>query len=170
MIVRNWFSAVALWSILGSILFIAGCGGQKLPSDLPKLYPAQIEVTGNDGAKLEGAMVTLSFIGGAGEPVGGVSDANGIAKLYTRGQYAGAPVGKYKVRVDWNLIIEGPTSQKPAPTDPAELKRYRQKVYTERQSKPGLAAKYGNVDTTPLEVEIGEGKNSFPLEVEKVSK
>ena len=166
MIVRNWFSAVAL----GGILFIAGCGGAKLPADLPKLYPAQIEVTATDGAKIEGAVVTLSLIGGAGEPVGGSTDAKGIAKLYTRGQYAGAPAGKYKVCVNWAIILEGPTSQKPVPTDPKELDIYKRKVASERKAKPALEAVYRDTKNTPLEVEIGEGKNSFPVEVKKLDK
>jgi len=164
MMIRNEFTAVVL---LG-ILFIAGCGGQKLPGDLPKLYPAQIEVTA-DGEKLAGAGVTLSLVGGAGESVGGSTDAKGIAKLYTRGQYAGAPAGKYKVCVNWSVILEGPTSQKPAPTDPAALRAYNKQVSSERTGKPALEAVYRDSKTTPLEVEIGEGKNNLSVEVKKLA-
>jgi len=165
MIVRNEFSLVAL---LGSLVFIAGCGGAKLPDNLPKLHPAQIEVTA-DGEKLAGANVTLSLVGGGGEPVGGTTDAKGIAKLSTRAQYAGAPAGKYKVCVIKNLIIEGPTSQQPAPTDPKELDRYKQKVSNERKLEPVLEPVYRESKSTPLEVEIVEGKNEFSVEVKKLA-
>jgi len=157
------FLAVAL---LGSLVVIAGCGGPKRPANLPKLYPAQIEIIA-DGEKLEGASVMLSLIGGGGEPIGGTTDAKGIAKLFTRGDYAGAPVGKYKVCVNKNLIIEGPTSQQPAPTDPRELDQYKRKVFNERKTEPCLEAEYGNPKDTPHEVEITEGKNSFSFDVKK---
>jgi len=140
--------------------------GQTLPSDLPKLYPTQIEVYA-DGEKLEGAVVTLYPIGG-GEPVGGTTESNGIAKLSTRVQYAGAPVGKYKVCVIKNLIIEGPTSQQPAPTDPKELDKYKQKVFGERKVESVLAPEYRESKSTPLEVEVVEGKNRFSVEVKKL--
>jgi len=160
MIIRNWFSAVALWGIF---VFITGCGGAKLPSDLPKLYPTQIEVVA-DGEKLDGASVLLYPIG-SGETVGGVTDAKGIAKINTRGQYAGAPAGKYKVCVNWSVIVEGPTSKKPAPTDPKELTKYNDRVASERQGKPVLEPVYNDSRNTPLEVEVAEGKNSFSVEV-----
>ena len=167
MFVRSSFSSVAL---LGILVCIAGCGGVKLPDDLPKLYPAQIEITANDGAKIEGAVVSLTLIGeGKSESVGGGTDAKGIAKLYTRGEYAGAPVGKYKVCVSWTLVLEGPTSQQPPPTDPGALNSYNQKVFSERKLKSVLEAEYTDSKKTPHEVGITEGKNSFPIEVKKLA-
>jgi len=163
---RNLLYFITIFTLVA----LVGCGGVKLPADLPKLYPAQIEITANDGAKLEGAVVSLTLIGESrGEPVGGGTDAKGIAKLYTRGEYAGAPAGKYKVCVSWSLVLEGPTSQLPAPTDPKELDRYNRRVAGERKARPALAQiEYGDPARTPFEVEIGEGKNSFSLEVEKL--
>ena len=158
--VRNWFSAVVLWGIF---VFITGCGGQKLPSDLPKLYPTQIEVTA-DGEKLAGATVSLYPIGG-GETVGAATDAKGIAHINTRGQYAGAPAGKYKVCVNWTVTVEGPTSKKPVPTDPGELAKYERRVADERTTKPVLEPMFRDSAKTPLEVEVVEGKNILSVEV-----
>ena len=160
MIIRNWFSTVALGGIF---VFFAGCGGAKLPSDLPKLCPTQIEVTA-DGEKLAGASLLLYPVGG-GENVGGVTDTKGIAKIYTRGQYAGAPAGKYRVCVNWSVTIEGPTSKKPVPTDPKELEKYNDRVAYERQGKFALEPVFKDSKNTPLEVEVAEGKNSFSVEV-----
>ena len=163
MFAHHWFSLVALSGIL---IFFVGCGS-NLPDDLPKLYPAQIEVTAG-GEKLAGAIVTLSLIGGGGESVGGGTDADGIAKLYTRGFFDGVPAGKYKVCVTWVVIDAGAAGQKSVPTDPEELKRYNEQVEREGSGKSGLEPRYGDRKNTPLEVEIVAGENSFSVEVKKL--
>jgi len=160
MIVRNGFSVVALW---GTLVFFAGCG-EKMPDGLPKLHPTLIEVTA-DGEKLSGASVSLYPVAG-GETAGASTDAKGVAKINTRGKYDGAPAGKYKVCVSWAVTIDGPTSKKPVPTDPAELEKYKTRVIYERTSKPALVKEYRDQNTTPLEVEVVEGKNNFSVEVE----
>ena len=149
-----------LWSIF---VFIVGCG-QNLPDDLPKLYPTQIEITA-DGEKLAGAVVTLYPVG-SGEAAGAVTDDKGIAHINTRGHYAGAAAGKYKVCVNWAVTVDGPTSKKPAPTDPAALKQYESQIERERHATPALEQKFRDTKATPLEIEVVEGKNSFSVEVE----
>ena len=101
--------------------------------------------------------------------MGGTTDAKGVAKLYTRVEFPGAPVGKYKVSVIKNFVIEGSTSQQPAPTDPRELDRYKRKIFQERKVEPILEPEYGDHTMTPLEAEIVEGKNSFSFEVKKLA-
>ena len=157
MFAHNWFSLVVLSGIL---VFFAGCGS-KLPDDLPKLYPAQIEITAN-GVKLAGAIVTLSLIGGGGESIGGGTDADGIAKLYTRGFYDGAPVGKYKVCVHWVVMGAESSGNQPEP------KRFNEQVDSDIIGKSGLEPGYGDRKTTPLEVEIVAGNNSLSVEVKKL--
>ena len=151
---HNWCSLVALSGIL---VCFAGCGS-KLPDDLPKLYPAQIEVTA-DGEKLAGAIVILSPVGGGGESVGGGTDADGIAKLYTRGLYNGAPIGKYKVCVSWVVMDAEPTGKQPG------LKKFNEQIDSDIIGRAGLKPEYGDRKNTPLEVEIVAGNNSFPVEV-----
>jgi len=163
MFAHHWFSLVALSGIL---IFFVGCGS-NLPDDLPKLYPAQIEITAGD-EKIAGAIVTLSLIGGGGESVGGGTDADGIAKLYTRGLYDGAPAGKYKVCVNWVVMDAGAAGQKPVPTDPDELKRYNEQIEREGVGRSGLEPGYGDRKNTPLEVEIVKGNNSLSIEVKKL--
>jgi hypothetical protein len=157
MFAHNRFSLVAL---LGILVFFAGCGS-KLPDDLPKLYPAQIEVTAGS-EKLAGAIVTLSLIGSGGESVGGVTGADGIAKLHTRGLYDGAPVGKYKVCVNWVVLDAEPTGTQP------ESKRHNEQIEREIIGRSGLEPGYGDRKNTPLEVEIIKGTNSFFIEVKKL--
>jgi len=163
MFARNSFSLVVL---LGILVFIAGCG-PKLPGDLPKLYPTQIEVTATDGSKVENATVLLYPVGGT-EVVGGTTNAQGIAEIRTRGEFSGAPAGKYKVCVNWSVLVEGPTSKRPAPTDPRELERYNRRVEDERTGRSALEPGYNDAARTPLEVEVVEGKNSLSVEVKKL--
>ena len=153
-------------ALLGFLMVFAGCG-PKLPSDLPKLYPAQIEVVA-DGEKLAGATVSL-YPMGDGESVGGLTDGNGIAKLQTRGKYPGAPAGQYKVCVNWAVTVEGKTSQNPPPTDPVELDRYNKRVEYERSAIPALEPIYKDPKNSPLEVEIKEGTNQLTVGVKKLA-
>jgi hypothetical protein len=163
MFAHHWFSLLA---VSGILVFFAGCGS-KLPDDLPKLYPAQIEITAGD-EKLAGAIVTLSLIGGGGESVGGGTDAEGIAKLYTRGLYAGAPIGKYKVCVNWTVMDTGATGQKSVPTAPVALKKSNEQAERDVIGRSGLEPWYGDRKKTPLDIEIVEGNNSFSVKVKKL--
>ena len=159
-------STVVIFSLL-----IVGCG-PKIPSDIPKLYPATITITA-DGEKLSNASVTLFPIavasGQSNVAVGATTDDKGVAKLRTQGLYDGSPSGKYKVCVNWAITIDGPTSKTPPPTDPKQLEAYNKKVAYEQTSKPALDPQFMSSKTTPLEVEITEGKNDFSLEVNKLT-
>ena len=150
-------------------LFVAGCG-EKLPPDIPKLYPANVTIT-LDGAPLKKATVTLSPVnsssGQSNLPVVGVTDDLGVAVLKTNGRYHGSPAGKYKVCVSKNAAIEGPTSKKTPPTNPDELARFNRKVEDERNFVNAIAGEYSTIGKTILELEIGDGKNKFNFEVKK---
>ena len=163
MFARTSFSLVAL---LGILVFIAGCG-QKLPADLPKLYPTRVEVTA-DGQKLERAVVGLHLVGTTEPLSGGMTNAGGIAEIVTRGLYSGAPAGKYKVTVTWTVQLDGPTASQPPPTDPVELESYNDRVMREKRTFGALETQFRDPQTTPFEVEVVEGKNSFQLEVKKL--
>jgi len=161
--VRNNFSTFAL---LGTLIFIAGCGGLKVPDDLPKLHPAQIEITSDEGKKLEGAIVSLFLVGGGGEAVGAATDNKGIATLYTRDLFVGAPAGKYKVCVNWSIGVE----MTPPPEGTPQRERYDEALkrpgYEPRITQyPALEPEFQDAKNTPLEVEIVEGKNNFSLTV-----
>lgn len=156
---------------MGTALLIAGCG-QKVPGDLPKLYPTNITVT-CDGKPLKNATVTMFLkdpsSGKANISLGTVTDDKGVAKIQANGMYPGAPVGKYLVCISKSAAVEGPTSKKTPPTDPNELAKYEQKVSDERKFVPGLEKNYSSPKTTPFEIDITEGKNYRDFEVKKAS-
>ncbi|MDR2441381.1 MAG: hypothetical protein LBE12_18625 [Planctomycetaceae bacterium] len=150
--------------IVSLIFFVAmvGCG-TKLPDGMPKLYPVTITVT-QDGLPLENANVVLS---GTDQWVSiGTTNTQGIASLYTQGNYPGVPEGIFKVSV----TKIGEEGEKPPPKPfSAESER----IYKEYQ-KSGKKYKQFNVtpeqyrkaETTPLQIEIRKGVKNIMVNIE----
>ena len=75
-----------------------GCTGQKLPPDLPELYPCQITIHDKDGKPMQTVLVSVNPVdptnrwGGSGQ-----TNASGIAEILTAGQYRGLSAGNYRV-------------------------------------------------------------------------
>ena len=138
--------------ILLSLITLFGCAKQSVPDGLPKLVPVTLTIT-QEGTPLAGAVVSVvDLSGGISFMVGGTTDVNGNVVLYTHGQYKGAPLGKFKVRV---VKTESdplpPAPQRDTPEFEAYIKEMRKnppKTYmlVEKQ--------YTNVNTTPLELDI----------------
>ena len=93
---KTRFQTLTLF-LLG-LLLGGGCHWQKLPADLPKLYPCKITIKDKDGNPLPMVLVSVnsedtSFRwGGSGE-----TNASGVATILTAGQYRGLAQGKYRV-------------------------------------------------------------------------
>ena len=133
-------------------LLFSGCGGERLPPDLPKLYPATITVM-QDGKPLADAeVVVINVDPSAKWSAGGTTDQNGVLHLRTMGRYKGIPLGRYKVAVQ---KIEIPDIVLPIdPDTPAERREYN-RLLKERDDNT-----FFNVDEkfslrkTELEIEI----------------
>jgi len=144
-----------------TIGFIVGCG-PKLPDGMPKLYPVTITVT-QDGTPMEGADVILSGVGDWMST--GTTDANGLAKLYTLGQYVGVPAGTHKVTVT-KVVAEG---EKPPP-NPFDAESQRVFQEYQRAGKTYVqfhttAREYRIPDTSPLSVEVKSGVKNVSVDV-----
>jgi len=133
-------------------LLFSGCGGQKLPPGMPKLYPATITVT-QDGQPLEGAeIVVISTDPSMNWSSGGITDQNGIVKLRTMGQYDGAPLGKYKVGV---RKVETPDiAVPPPPNKPEDMNNYMRILKEIDDNTFFLVEEKFSIQNTQLEVEI----------------
>ena len=130
---------------LAALASTVGCG-QKLPDGMPKLNPTTIKVI-QDGQPLADAMITLQ------------------STIVTHGQYKGAPTGKYKVAVS-KTVGEG-TPPPPKPYDAESERVYNEYIasgatYTEFFV---VDPKFRLVDTTPLELEVVDGKNDLEVNV-----
>jgi len=148
--------------------FIAGCGGDKRPDGMPKLYPASIGIT-QEGEPLAGATVQLIPGDGVDSRWGpmGMTDAAGVVVLKTNARYNGAPLGTYRVTVskvelephphpEWSSLPDG---------DP-NFQKY-QKILETLKPIDYVGQKYGSVTDSPLKVEITAGGKTYPLDLEK---
>lgn len=132
---------------------------------MPKLNPTTITVV-QDGAPLADAMITLMSADGSSKwSSGGTTDASGVATMVTHGQYKGVPTGKYKVAVS-KTVGEG-TPPPPKPYDEESARVYQEYIdsgatYTEFFV---VDPQFRLVDTTPLELEVVDGKNDLKVDV-----
>ena len=94
-----FFSLLAI-ALLGT----AGCNKNQRPEGLPPTHPLTITVT-QEGNPLEGATVSLvspelKWV------IGGVTNADGQAKMMTHGKFEGAPEGTFNVII-LKTVYEG---------------------------------------------------------------
>ena len=146
-------------------LFI-GCGGERLPDGMPRLYPATVTVM-QDGKPLPEARVTMMNTDPAVNwPTGGTTDNNGVIRLMTMGRYSGAPAGTYRVYVSKIempeipdiLRSDPPTGPEGSPA-PATRQEYNRLVQNINENSfyvvdPKFALTPGNEGTSGLSVEI----------------
>jgi len=89
-----------------ALLGILGCGGEQKPDGFPPIYPLTVHVT-QEGKPLEDATVSLvSADSSMTWIIGGVTDAEGNAKMRTHGKFEGAPEGNFNVVIQ-KTIHEG---------------------------------------------------------------
>jgi hypothetical protein len=145
--------AILLYLFAVAALLLSGCGGEKLPPGIPKLYPATLAVI-QDGSPLAGAEVSmLNTDPSVSWSAGGITDQNGILKLRTMGRYIGAPAGKYKVAVQKIEMPAIPLPDEP-PNDPEQRKEYNRLLKEIEDNTFYLVDQQFELDKTKLEVEI----------------
>lgn len=148
------------------VVFIVGCGGQKLPDGMPKLNPTTVTLT-VDGKPFAGGIISLFPATGTFQwSVSGVTDESGQAIIKTHGNYNGAPEGEMRVCVQAVRNIEGETSATEMPTDDYDkMVAWQKAVQDERQTFLVAGAEYGAAETTPLTMTISKGKNSQTFDI-----
>lgn len=150
---------LSIATILCLCAIVCGCSkGPKKPADLPKLYPATVTVTYDDGTPVDGATVALlsQTTGGRTWNLTGVTDASGKIVLKTDGNWDGAPAGSY------NAIVTKEVTEMEAPVEKGGSDKIKSITRF-------VDEKYGNPKTSGLTVEIKEGDNQVELKVgEKV--
>ena len=152
------FSIIFTVSIF-TVFIIAGTGcgsGPPKPAGLPELFPCKIKVI-QDGVPLAGADVTLVPLAVTGTvwPVGGQTDASGIAVMRTYGEHIGAPADHYKVvvsKVEVETIV--PAAMVDGEYQPAQEKLYDLVV-------PAL----GFPPTTTLQIQVVKGTVDYSVDV-----
>ncbi|MCL2348127.1 MAG: carboxypeptidase-like regulatory domain-containing protein [Planctomycetaceae bacterium] len=139
---------------LGALLFLSfGCS-EKLPPDLPKLYPTSVIVI-QDGKPLEGATVQLLPKDSKSRwAAGGKTDTSGKVEFFTEGHYRGVPEGDYKVTV--SKIFTEPSQYGSIRPDGAEAAAAWDK---------GVASEYGKLKSYLLVDPVYDSRKTSPLEL-----
>lgn len=144
-----------------------GCGGEKLPPNMPKLYPCTITIT-QEGKPFAGASVSVfSEDSSLAEwYAGGVTDQNGVCVLQTQAKYPGVVSGKFKVTVSKMETEPSQYGGDPAPGKSEEewntlrgnevLKSWRL-----------VGKEYSSSSTSTLTLEVTTGKNAETFDVGK---
>ena len=146
---------------------IIGCG-EKLPSNLPKIYPVNFAITYDDGTPVADAKVELQP-----ETIGdwfftAMTDSTGKAAMLTSAKYNGIPAGDYTVIV--KKIVEDETAF-PAPSaqnmDSAEYREWEKNYASEKRDIHSfIDQSYGAAATTPLKINVTK-REDFTLKVGK---
>ena len=149
---KRSFSILVLCAVLSLSI---GCS-EKLPPDLPKLYPTSLIVI-QDGKPLEGATVQLlprdtnSRWAAAGR-----TDASGKVEFFTEGRYRGVPEGDYQVTVS-KVFTEPSQYGAIRPEDPEAAAAWDKGVAGEAgklKSYHLVDPVYGSRRTSPLELNV----------------
>jgi hypothetical protein len=162
------FQTITMYKYFVSIIVVLpifyGCSGERLPPDLPKLYPVTLTIV-QDGQPLGGASVVVVNEDYASSPwaAGGVTNEQGKVKLRTEGKYSGAPAGKYKVTIAKTEVpeIELPEDSS-SPEYNKKIKEIQDKMFYLVEDK------FTKLDTTPLRIEITPSAKNFELDVSPV--
>jgi len=131
-----------------------GCSEQTLPG-MPKLYKTQVTIT-QDGQPLAGANVIAINEDFASSPwsSGGTTDSAGVVHLRTEGKFTGVPIGTYKIAVTKLEDQSGIVLPEKIATD-AEIAEYeRLQRQAEAATFQVIDDKFGNLETTPLRLEV----------------
>ncbi|WP_442507783.1 carboxypeptidase regulatory-like domain-containing protein [Novipirellula sp. SH528] len=138
---------------VAALLFVVACGcsGESAPDGLPDLYPTTLTIH-QSGSPLVGASVQLVST----DPVlgkwvsGGSTNDKGEVVVMTHGNFEGAPAGKFKVTVNKTLTDGQVAGNDPGVSSPVKMYDL-------------VDAKYRNLTTTPIEVEIAAGENKLDV-------
>jgi hypothetical protein len=124
-------------------LMIQGCGGSPKPDGFPIIYDCSITLT-QEGKPLTGADIILfSKDGQCSWSVGGTTDSNGKAVIFTHGRFSGVPAGDFLVTV---------SKTEAERYESGEVRTKPINVYT------FVDKKFSDKSTTPLEITIPKGK------------
>ena len=148
-------------------LLLCGCSKEPLPEGMPPLHPVELTFL-QEGQPLAEAIVKLYPQDTALQrwESGGITDADGKVTMFTLGRYSGAVAGKCKITV--SKTDRDPSSFTGELTD-ARAEEYA-RAEDARRVYDLVEPKYGNPQTTDLEIEVVSGKNAQQFDVGKAVK
>jgi hypothetical protein len=141
-----------------ALITLSGCG-EKLPPDLPKLYPTILTVT-QESQPLDNATVQLIPKDNGKWSATGMTDVAGKVEFYTHGKYKGVPEGTYRVVVQKTLTEESKYSGQVQPPEGVGYEKWQQMLAADKPKSYNLVdLKYGSRDNSPLEITVGSSRD-----------
>ena len=146
--------------LIGIVACSFGCSrGPKRPDGLPQLYPTEITVNSESGP-VDEAIVTLYPADGSRSQwtSGARTNAQGVARIKTHGQFDGAPEGKYKVVVK-KTVTEG-DAPPPMGIDAESQRVYEEYMRSGNKQKifSVVNSQFESAKSTTLETEVKSQK------------
>ena len=140
--------------VMITLSWLAGCNSKPRPEGMPKLYPCTIKITDQDGNPIPQVTVMIvsddpTFKWGAS----GATDASGIAKMKTLGEWPGVAAGAYKVTSSqWEYIPTG---------------TFDEEGFEIVELKALLKPEYSNPKKTPWTIEVETKATNVTLQAKK---
>ncbi|MDR2705442.1 MAG: hypothetical protein LBC02_06660 [Planctomycetaceae bacterium] len=155
------YKSILFGSVFSLTFVLSGCGDSSRPKDFPVLQPCTLTITQN-GQGLADAFVMLYSVDptNAKWVIAGNTDTNGKVVPKTHGKFLGVPVGEYKIVVTKTEQVKDETAQQ---IFDAETNTSSQKVDIYYL----IDKIYTDVSTTPLTINIRNGKNDQTFDVGK---
>ena len=147
--------------------FCFGCG-QKLPSDLPPLFPTTLVIV-QEGKPLADAVITMTTSESKWS-VTGMTNSQGEAKMFVNGTYEGAPEGEFKVIVNKTETEKPNIPPPPSDADPNAMSHYNEKIaplLAQAKTYNLVEPVNGTFETTPLAVSVVRGTSRYSLDIGK---
>jgi hypothetical protein len=165
-----WISKIQnVIGIFFSIALIAfiGCG-EKLPADLPKLYPTTLTVV-QENQPLGDAIVQVTAKDRNSKwSATGITNASGVVELDTQGKYKGVPEGIYSVVVTKTFTETPKYAGQSQPKDVSYEEWQKMLAADVSKSYNLVDLKFGSLETTTLEIKITpSGNNNQKIDVGK---
>ena len=153
-----------LFLLMTVFLVTFGCGQGYQGGE--RLYPVSITVM-KDGTPFTDATVVLLRESGNTINAGGVTDANGIAKIKVDAQWNGVPVGTYKVMINKDVQVQDEMSREEYLKLELEAREaHDKKMHEKRMSMPLPVPEVLRGMKSPLTIEVtssGDNTQSFDI-------
>ena len=154
---------------LACLFAFSGCRQERRPDGMPPLHPCRITII-QDGQPLEGAIVTLHSTGqGTNWGPSGTTVADGIAIIYTQGQFRGVPEGNYKVTIRKEETISLATPEQLAAIEKAKAEnpKWYDPPNIKQETWRLVEKQYTDAKETPLELIVSKGTNNVEFDLGK---
>ncbi|MDR3197731.1 MAG: hypothetical protein LBU34_07660 [Planctomycetaceae bacterium] len=160
----------SLWMIsLLTVVFSMGCGNERRrPEGMPKLYRCTLRLT-QEGIPLANAVVSLHSVSQTFSwTVGGRTDENGTAEIFTDSYFKGVPEGDFKIVVHKSEIVT-PKPPDVLPQSEEEISRIFTHINRNIHEYSLVDIQFTDVKKSPLILTVKKSKNNETFELgEKV--